>query len=548
MQTSHFEAARRYFDYLADRFPVMCASDEFHFFPRAQSASRHYDKLESLEAGRIDKCIVRLNAFKSEFDRSARDAGHMEKEIDFKLLKASASGVLIELEANRSWRFNPLLYLKIAFIGLDHALNKPADTARERLERTASRLDAIPRLLTQAVENLKDIPVTYHRAARIMVCDCIEYLTEIEKEMVSEPSESLRNGLKKTRVATESLDRFLKRISPVPDHDSTILALNSNLTDYFLCRRSLDEIFSIAVDEWNETLRRLTKLGSELSSGKSWQHLYHAFFPTEIEKVDTASLYRREIEKIRLFFGEHGFKEADLNSPLVFSETPTFLRSVRGTASFAAAFSRDVREKSIFYITARLDRDNDAEAARLIQKRLHREYKFLTAHEVAPGHHLLDTIRRGLENPVRRQIESPLFYEGWASYAESLLTEYGYVQNPLEILVDYKRRLWRCARCQIDVGLPTGLLRRKDAERLLMTAGFSLEEAKRQIDRFQLNPGYQICYSLGRHEILRLKARYSDIMGKRAFHAFLLGGGQLPFHFIEKRFETLIQQTQIKSS
>jgi uncharacterized protein (DUF885 family) len=548
MQTSHFEAAQRYFDYVADRFPVMCASDEFHFLPRAQAASRRYDKLENLEAGCIDGCIARLKAFRSEFDRSARCACNMEEQIDFELLKASASGILIELETNRSWRFNPLLYLKIAFIGLDHALTKPADTPRERLERAASRLDAIPRLFEQAKENLKHVPASYHRAARAMVCDCIDYLSEIEKTANNGNSKRLMEGLKTAGLATASLGRFLEKISPAPVQRSTVSLLKTTLTEYFLCNRSLDEIFTIAVDEWNETLRRLTKLGSELDSGKSWQQLYHAFFPGEVENTDTGLLYRREIEKIRLFFAKHGFKETDLHSPLVFSETPTYLRSVRGTASFTSAFTRDVKEKSIFYLTTRLEGKNSEKTAGLMKKRLHREYKFLTAHEAVPGHHLLDTIRRGLENPVRRQIESPLFYEGWATYAESLLAEYGYVKNPFEVLVDYKRRLWRCARCQIDVGLPTGFLKRKEAERLLITSGFSLAEAKRQIDRFQLNPGYQICYSLGRHEIMGLKARYSSLTRKRGFHEFLLEGGELPFHFVEKRFEAFTQRTKKSSN
>jgi uncharacterized protein (DUF885 family) len=57
----------------------------------------------------------------------------------------------------------------------------------------------------------------------------------------------------------------------------------------------------------------------------------------------------------------------------------------------------------------------------------------LTAHETIPGHHFLDSIRRSLKNPIRRQIESPLFYEGWASYAESMLIEYGYLEETMQL-------------------------------------------------------------------------------------------------------------------
>jgi uncharacterized protein (DUF885 family) len=148
-------------------------------------------------------------------------------------------------------------------------------------------------------------------------------------------------------------------------------------------------------------------------------------------------------------------------------------------------------------------------------------------------------VRRKLDNPVRRQIESPLFYEGWASYAEYLLIDSGYITRPLDLLVDYKRRLWRSARCQVDVGLTTEKIDLDDAVQLLHLCGFSPEEAHRQVDRFRLNPGYQLCYSFGCHEFKELKATYSSQMDTPSFHRFMLEGGELPFHLINRRFEEL---------
>ena len=57
MKPSVHELADRYFEYVAKQFPVMCASDEFHFLPRAQAACRYYDRLEDLEAGSIENCL-----------------------------------------------------------------------------------------------------------------------------------------------------------------------------------------------------------------------------------------------------------------------------------------------------------------------------------------------------------------------------------------------------------------------------------------------------------------------------------------------------------
>ncbi|MGD2028891.1 MAG: DUF885 family protein, partial [Desulfobacterales bacterium] len=439
----------------------------------------------------------------------------------------------------KSWRHNPLLYLKIAFIGMDHALNKPASDTRERTDRILNRMSAIPRLLNQARDNIDNVPETYHHAARAMLHDGKQYFMHVMNGFCRKHPGLFSKNFQKTMAALNDFDKYLEGIPPVPDQMFAVTSLEATLKDHFLSVHSLNEVFQIAEDEWWENLKQLKKLQLQIDQRKSWQNLYHDFCP-DIGKIDTIELYRRETERLRSFFRCHGFKEEDLGASLEITATPYYLKSIRSAASFGAAFSSDAREKSFFFITTRFPQQQSSTSEDdLLRKRLHREYKFLTAHETIPGHHLLDSIRRRLKNPVRRQIESPLFYEGWAYYAESLLTEQGYVQNPMEYVVDYKRRLWRSARCQIDVGLHAGFLTLADAVELLSTAGFSREEARRQIYRFQLNPGYQLCYSLGRYEIMKLKKAYENQMGSEQFHAFLLEGGELPFHWIEKRFQAL---------
>jgi uncharacterized protein (DUF885 family) len=276
-----------------------------------------------------------------------------------------------------------------------------------------------------------------------------------------------------------------------------------------------------------------------MAPGKSWLELYHGYCPEEAGAIDTITLYEREMERLKHFFESNGFREVIAQGMPLVCQTPTYLQSVRSSASFSAAFTRDAGERDFFYISTRAQQQRGYESGELLRKRFHREYKFLTAHETFPGHYLLDSTRRMLQNPVRSQIESPLFYEGWAYYVESLITEYGYADNPMDRLVDRKRRLWRAARCQIDIGLSTGRLVDEDALTLLTTAGFSPEEARGQIDRFRLNPGYQLCYSLGRFEILQLREAGADRMGHDRFHRLLLEGGELPFHLIEKKLRCL---------
>jgi uncharacterized protein (DUF885 family) len=539
MRESLEKIASRYFQYIAHRFPVMCASDEFLAMPRAEAASSYYHRLDDLDADAVADCLATLKDFRKEFDREFEPATDLEARIDLELLRASIAAILIEFEENRSWRHNPLLYLKIAFIGLDHALTKPATDPRECSERSVERLQAIPTLLQQGMTNSTTVPLSYLQAALAVVADCRSYLAEIADNPIITASKHGTPALHQVALALDAFGTFLAALVPLADERLPVAGVERNLENVFLCTRTLSDIYEIAVEEWHHSLELLRKLRQRVDPRKSWKQLYHAYCPVEVNSLDTFSLYGREIERLTSFFRQHGFGGMTRETPLLLCETPTYLRSVRSSASFSAASGAHPGEADRFYLSTQLARRRGRQAERRLKKRLHREYQFLAAHETYPGHQLLDGVRRSHANPVRRQIESPLFYEGWAYYAESLLAEYGYVEQPMELLVDCKRRLWRAARCQIDVGLTSGKLKPDDAIGLLTAAGFSSEEAKTQVNRFRLSPGYQLCYSLGRYEIMELRKVFAVRLGRDGFHRELLEGGQLPFHVAEQRLMTI---------
>ena len=550
-RTPHIRLANEYFEEMAGRFPVMCASDEFHFLPRAQAAANYYDKLDNLDSEAIEESIARLKYIQKEFAHLDESENDLETHIDLQILQANIAGFLIEFDQKRTWQFNPLLYLKVVFIGLDHALTKPAENRIERNERLLARLAEGHRVLEQALNNITAVPESFHQASRAMIVDCKNYLKWVGEKVsagISDASDRVLQGcLAKTANTLDDIERFLVSMIPLPDSEFAVKTLPLTLEEHFLSTRSVDEIYQMAVEDWHENLALLDALKGRIDPSSSWQDLYHGYLPADINDSDTLGLYQKEIERLIRFFGCRGFDTEEMEAPLQIVETPEYLRSVRGAASFAAAFTTQKSEGSYFYITTRLTSLNTASEDLLLKKRFHREFKLLTAHETIPGHHLLDAIRRRLGSPVRRQIESPLFYEGWASYAEYLLIDSGYISHPMDLLVDLKRRLWRSARCQVDVGLTTGKIELSQAVDLLETCGFSAAEARRQVDRFRLNPGYQLCYSLGCHEFKELKASYGSRMDPPKFHRFLLEGGELPFHLIDRRFKRKLAATICKN-
>jgi hypothetical protein len=531
------DLADDYFNFLAKSFPVMCANDEFHFLPRAQAAGKYLDRMENLQKDSILDVVSFLKEFRNGLDRLSIQESDIEGHTDVELLKSSVAGALLELELYQTWRHNPLLYLKISFMGLDQAISKPFSHEDERRGRIQARLEGIPRLLRQAMNNLERVPETYLHAARAVLKDCRLYLQEIGGFQTEKAPLASKKVLHKTLDSLNGFDKFLQKTVPVHDRIFFIPAIKENLKDYYLSFRTLPEISQLAEQEMQECLMELEKLGSKVDPEKSWLELYDSYLPDELDKIDTMSLYEREIESLSLFFQENEFPETGMQTSFELCETPTYLRSIRSSASFSAALNTSAGEKDFFYITTNMPGEGSQEEKQSQKNRLHREYKFLSAHEVIPGHHQLDYERRKQKNLIRRQIESPLFYEGWASYAETLLSEYGYVEGPLDRLIDYKRRLWRAARCKIDVGLNAGILSRKESLQILTEMGFTPGEAERQVNRIQLSPGYQLCYFLGRYEIMNLRKHCGRQLGLGRFHQLLLEGGELPFRLIEKRLK-----------
>ena len=530
--------ANEYFSLLARAFPVMCASDEFHFLPRVQEAVEFLDRMDELSQEAIGEAMASVHDLQNQL-RKQRAARDVEKEIDRQFLLHNMAGVLIELEEVQSWRHNPLMYLKVGCIGVDHAGNKPAANEQERFDRTAERLIGLNGLLRQAGKNLRTIPGPYYRVAVAMAEDAQEYVEEILRERkIDSHRRQLVQTCSEAQQALVDFSQRLREIGPTPAAAVQSISVEDLVQRHFGCTRQLEEIFAIAEEEWQDSLAELDRLRRSIDASKKWQQLYESYLPIPGEHLDLFQLYGNEIESLRNLCRKLKLLDGHLDQEVMLSETPTYLRSVRSGASYSAPVTIDNGEQACFYITAANIAGN-SHMDILRRQRLHREFRFLSAHETYPGHHLLDSIRRNLENPVRCQIESPLFYEGWAYYAESILAESGYVKNELELLVDCKRRLWRAARCLIDSGLAMQHFSTEKAADLLVSVGFAAEEAITQVERFRLNPGYQLCYSLGKYEIVELRQRFLPTLGWQHFHRLLLEGGEIPFHLAAWRFENL---------
>jgi len=111
------------------------------------------------------------------------------------------------------------------------------------------------------------------------------------------------------------------------------------------------------------------------------------------------------------------------------------------------------------------------------------------------------------------------------------LTEY--FSEPEDRLLLARRRLSHAMRGKVDIGLQTGEMDIQMAAIYLEKAGVNRKRAKLLAHKYLLNPGYQLCYTIGLRRFVELRHRHG---GKDLpkFVQTILNQGQILFTDLEK--------------
>lgn len=520
--------ANDFFKYLGRHFPQQCASDEFYFLPRAEVAIQHQSSLDDLNPDIIQDHIKYVQNLLNEILREKLD--DLEGEIDRLLLKQSMESFIREFNDIEVWRNDPTLYVKIPLFATDQIISRENRTADQVKTSLSSLFAQIPAFLCLALKNLRSPSEIALEVALNMTRDAIYFHSHDIRTYIEEKMGDDKGLLSRNTEALEAWKRYERELLQQPARNSFAIGKDglreivAVSLSYF---KSPEEILEIAQYAYQKTQEKLHALARKIDSCKTWNLIIYENPPSVSSPEGVLPLYQKEVQSLRRFFYSRDIVTFPIKEKVIVLRTPSCLQSLRATASYRSPLTGDTDSHGLFYITP------GEEDLELISNHC----AYISAHETYPGHHILDHIRIHHSNPIRRQIESPLFYEGWACYAEQLLNELGYIRDPRHQLIGLKRQLWRCLRAILDVKLQTEKSTPAQAAEEIETLGYSSKTAQRQVRRFCLTPGYQLCYFTGMNEIIRLREKFSSRMGLKPFHDTLLSGGEIPFYLVGKRLE-----------
>ena len=483
--------------------------------------------------------LSRLSSIKCE---GLKDA---DSQIDFDLLKRDIDGELRGIEKFRHHAINPSVYSDLALQSLYILSNRSAIPLEERTGSILKRMDKIPALLRQGMENLENPPASFMEIAGGSCYGGMTFISNLVSSLSKEmPSYSEELHRKKDSIlrAFEDYKKFLSEdlSRRATGNYATGKELFDELLyeDYMLDYGS-EEVLEAGWEIFRNTQKELEKLAPRIDKNKTWKELYSLVrlnHPPAHKVVDT---YREYMEKAKNFVLEKDLVDLPPDETIEVKETPEFLRLIMPTAAYNPPAVKDKIKRGRFMVTPVDTSRKPEEVEAHLSDHNMAGIITTTLHEAYPGHHLQMTFAALHPRLMRRYVFTPILAEGWALYCEQFMKDYGYLEEPLVELSWLRRVLWRSLRVIIDVSLHTkGMTVDEAIELMVKELLFSEGSARGEVIRYTMMPTQPLSYIIGKVELLKLREEYKKALGKsytiKKFHSDLLACGTLPIRLLKK--------------
>jgi uncharacterized protein (DUF885 family) len=490
-------------------------------------------------------------------------------QVDALLLQHDLQSDRWKIQTLEDWRWNPLLYTRIAGDGMYSLLARDFAPAPERLRNLGKRLDELPRFLAQVREVLVParVPKVHAETAAKQNAGLIAMLDgEIAAQIATLPAteqESLRASSTKARSALNQHQIWLdKRLTPEAKGD---FRLGRELYDQKLAFAlfsplSREEIRARAESELAKTRAAMYEIARGVLKGPLMKNKRAA--PAVPDKPSDAQQQRVIKAALELAYAEHPERDAVLDSaraalndttrfvreknlvtlpdePLEIIVMPEFQQGV-ALAYCDSPGVLDAGQKTFFAVSPIPKQWTHAQTESFLREYNSRSIHNLTVHEAMPGHYLQLAHANKYPSTLRAVLSSGPFVEGWAVYAEHLMTEQGYMDgDPLMKLIQLKWYLRSIVNALLDQAVHVDGIPRQAAMKLLTESGFQEErEAAGKWTRAQLTSAQLPVYFVGAQEHLALRAEAEQRMGAafslHEYHDRVLSYGSPPVRFVRE--------------
>ena len=512
---------------------------KYHFDPAAASSAglvSHDARLGRFDAETTREHLSALRAVAGAIEELESD--DLQAEIDRTALLGEIRSSAFRLEHERPHVRNPAFWLSHVFQGLYAILSRRNGAIAARAPAALERLRAIPGFLATARDSLDEPPAVFVDTALGMLGGGGELVVQLVAALDPEVPELRADFQDAAGKALEALKRFgtalRGEIEPAADPHAFAVGeeqFSRRLHHEHALVAGAPELWRYGLHLQEETEAELAALASRLD-GRSWREIVEELRGDAPEPEALLGVYRAELDRAHAFVADRDLVSVP-RDPVDVVPTPGFMLALVPFAAYEPPPIFLSHQTGRFYVTPPDPGSPPETLAR--QRRGHCRHAIpaMVAHEAYPGHHLQLVTAQGLASEVRRHVWTPVMVEGWALYCEQLMDEAGYYEEDEARLFRLVNLLWRAIRIVLDVGLHTrGMSPAEAVDYMVEHLPIERASAEAEVRRYCAWPTYQLCYAVGRRELLRLREAYRERAGAsfrpRAFHDELLAYGGIP--------------------
>ncbi|HET9952005.1 MAG TPA: DUF885 domain-containing protein [Candidatus Eisenbacteria bacterium] len=515
--------------------------------PSATGAGMHaYDaKLPDVSPGAIAQEERRIRAALTELGEIDREQLAAPFKIDYDLYHRKVEGDLFSLTEERRLENDPGRY-NVGW-ALDPLISQEFAPPEARLRSLVGRLEATPRFLAQARENLKRPPRLFTEFAIEEFPGTIEYLeTTVPKAFASVKDKALWSkyaaALKAAKAAVDEHVAWMKSTLLPRSDGSFVLGpelYRKKLYYEEMVDTPLDTLLSIGQRELDRLEARYKVVAATIVPGGTVADALAKVRGNHPPKDSLLIVARSMLERARSFSESSGFLKMPSEERCEVRATPEFAAS-RSFASLDSPGPLETTGRKGYYNISLPDAGwNAARTEEYLQGFSRGPLSSVSLHEAYPGHYAHYLYGRDATSLARKTAGCGSFAEGWGLYVEQGMLDQGYGGGDPELEFGMlKWALVRACRYQVGLRVHTKGMSLEEATKFFQDhAGMEPVNAEREAYRAAFDPTYLV-YTLGALQIRKLrddlKAEQGAAFDLGKFHATILSQGSLPVALLRR--------------
>jgi uncharacterized protein (DUF885 family) len=492
----------------------------------------------------IDKRRKDLTEFEARWKKIDANKWPITKQVDYRLIGSALSRVRWELDVNPGWRRDPTFYIAQTLTALVEALTVPAPYDEARSREILTRIDNIPSILEQGMQNLQKPPAPFARVAAQALENIRPHLHQMATALAKSTTLKEDELYATTDRASDALEKyrtFLQQSIPSLPNET---ALGRDAYVFFLKKIALlpyspEELLAMGRQEWS---RAVAFEAYEANRNKKVPP------PKIADNIDNwiKDAAAKELQVREFLESNDILTVPDWVQHYTLRSTPEYLRAVGFSETDDFTSPSRLNENCIRYVP------EPSQNLGYFWRATAMDPRPICVHEGIPGHYFQLCLSWKHENPIRRHYYDSGANEGIGFYAEEMMLQAGLFDDSphtREIIYNFMRL--RALRVEVDVKLALGQFKLNEAAKYLHDqVPMDDQTARQEAIAFATGPGQAISYQIGKLQIVKFLAearmKQSDRFSLRAFHDFVWKNGNVPISL--QRWEYLGDASDVPKS